>query len=90
MGFVIKRHDGLVMFDGNSDKIADKYYSFEGDRRRTISLSFRVNLPQGSYFVGVFSLSPMRGFHLCEDEAAEFHVTGPKTLGCAFVDTRWE
>jgi lipopolysaccharide transport system ATP-binding protein len=90
MGFVIKRHDGLVMFDGNSDKIADKYYSFDANQARTVSLRFRVNLPRGSYFVGVFSLSPMKGFHLCEDEAAEFHVTGPRTLGCAFVDTKWE
>jgi lipopolysaccharide transport system ATP-binding protein len=90
MGFLIKRDDGVMMFDGNSDKVADKYFSLTAGERKTITVGFRANLPQGTYFLGLHFLTPVVGFHLYNDEGLEFHVTGPKTLGQAFVDTRWE
>jgi lipopolysaccharide transport system ATP-binding protein len=90
MGFLIKRSDGLMVFDANSDKIADKYYSFEAGETKVVSVRFRANLPEGSYFLGVHFMKPMAGFYAYNDEVLEFHVAAPKTLGYAFIDTQWK
>jgi lipopolysaccharide transport system ATP-binding protein len=90
MGLLIKRSDGLIMFDGNSDKIAHKFVSISAGETKPLVVQFRANLPQGTYFVGLHLFTADKGFHLYEDEGAEFHVTAPKTKGDAFIDTRWD
>jgi hypothetical protein len=78
------------MYDGNSDKVAGRLVSISAGETKALTVKFRTNLPQGSYFVGVSLFTPDEGFHLYEDEAVEFHVAAPKTLGNAFVDTQWD
>jgi hypothetical protein len=34
MEFLVKGNDGLMVFDANSDKVADKYYSFKEDETK--------------------------------------------------------
>jgi homopolymeric O-antigen transport system ATP-binding protein len=90
MGFLIKRMDGVVVFDCHSNAVADRYFSLKAGETKEITIHFRTNLPQGTYFLGAHMLTPKSGFHLYNDEALQFHVIGPKTLGQAFVDTKWE
>jgi lipopolysaccharide transport system ATP-binding protein len=89
MGFFIKRNDGFVVFDASSDRVADKYYAFEPGRARAFTVEFRVNLPAGTYLVGLHFKEPMKGYHLYNDETLQFYVTAPKTFGYSFLDTRW-
>lgn len=89
MGFLVKRNDGLIVFDANSDKVADKLYCFEAGKPTVVMVRFRVSLPAGSYLAGLHFLAPTKGFHFYNDEAVEFHVVAPKTFGYSFLDTRW-
>lgn len=90
MGFLVKREDGLMIFDANSDKVADTYFSFGAGEKRSVMVNFRLNLPAGTYFLGVHFHKDAEGFYFYDDELMKFHVAGPKTLGYAFLDTRWE
>jgi homopolymeric O-antigen transport system ATP-binding protein len=87
--FLVKRNDGLVLFDANSDKISHTYYSFEPHETKEVSIRFRANLPAGTYYVGVHFLKPMEGFYFYNDELVELYVAGPSTMGFAFLDTKW-
>ena len=89
MGFLIKQADGSMAFDANSDKIANKYYSFKINEQKKIVIDFRNNLPEGTYFLGVHFLRPNKGFYYYNSELVEFYVNAPKTLGVAYLDLKW-
>jgi hypothetical protein len=89
MSLFIKRSDGLILFDASSDTAAGTTYSFEANQTRVIAVDFRINLPRGTYFLGLNLWNPQKGvFYLYQDEALEFHVQAPLVQGCTFVDTR--
>jgi lipopolysaccharide transport system ATP-binding protein len=91
MSFFIKRSDGLIIFDASSDTAAAKMYSLKGNQTRTITVHFRINLPRGTYFLGVNLWNPEKGvFYLYQDEVLEFHVQAPLVGGYAFLDMRWQ
>jgi lipopolysaccharide transport system ATP-binding protein len=90
MGFFVKTNDGMVIYDVNSDKYADIYYNFEKNRKTEITLKFRVNLPEGTYYIGIHFMNKKEQFYVYEDEIMEFFVAGPKTMGYAFLDTNWK
>jgi lipopolysaccharide transport system ATP-binding protein len=89
MGFLVKRNDGMMVFDANSDKIDNKLYGFFDGETKEITVNFRVNLPEGTYFLGVHFFGPGRGFYFYNDELTQFYVSAPKTLGDAFMDLEW-
>lgn len=89
MGFLVKHSDGSMAFDANSDKLANRYYSFKIDEQKRIVIDFRVNLPEGTYFLGMHFLRPDKGFYYYDSELAEFYVNAPKTLGGAYLDLKW-
>lgn len=89
MGFFIKRKDGLILFDTSSQNGAEKFYSFTQGQPREVELAFRVNLPTGTYYLGVNFWRPPGEFYMYEDEALEFHVRAAMLQGYAFVDTKW-
>lgn len=89
MGFLVKQSDGSMAFDANSDKIANKYYSFRAGEAKTIVIDFRNNLPEGTYFLGIHFLEPNKGFYFYDSELIEFYVNSPKTLGGAYLDLKW-
>jgi hypothetical protein len=89
MGFLVKQSDGMMAFDANSDKIANKYYSFKKDEQKKIIIDFRINLPEGTYFLGLHFLKPNKGFYYYNSEIVEFYVNAPKTLGGAYLDLKW-
>jgi hypothetical protein len=89
MSFFIKRNDGMVVFDASSDVLGKRYFSFSEGERKTVDLSFQVNLPQGTYYAGMNLFDPGKGFYLYQDEAIEFYVDAPKTEGYAFLDLQW-
>ena len=90
MGFLVKRNDGLMVFDANSDKVADIYYSFKKGETKKINVAFRINLPRGTYFLGVHFRKPGGGFFFYNDELIEFYVNAASTLGSAFLDLKWK
>ena len=90
MGLLIKRNDGLMVFEGHSDKVAGRQFSFEQGETRTVTVKFRVSLPEGTYFLGISFFKETGGFLFYNDELTELHVVAPKTQGYAFVDTKWE
>jgi len=89
MSLFIKRNDGMVVFDATSDILGGKYFSFSEGERKTVDLSFAVNLPLGVYYVGMNFYNPLKGFYLYKDETIEFFVDAPKTVGYAFLDLKW-
>jgi hypothetical protein len=89
MSMYIKRNDGLVVFDARSDFISRKTFSFRKGERKPVDISFNVNLPTGSYFVGVNIIGPSSAFYMAKDETVGFFVEAPKTLGPAFIDLKW-
>jgi len=89
MSLFIKRNDGMVLFDTRSDLSGNKYFSFSEGETKEIDLSFKVNLPQGTYYVGMTLIAPSQGFCLYQDEAIEFYVDAPKSTGYAFLDLKW-
>jgi lipopolysaccharide transport system ATP-binding protein len=89
MGFFVKTSDGMIVYDVNSDKFADRYYAFEKNQRKEITLKFRVNLPEGTYYIGIHFMNRNEQFYVYEDEIMEFYVTGPKSVGYAFLDAEW-
>jgi lipopolysaccharide transport system ATP-binding protein len=89
MSFYIKRNDGMVVFDGRSDIISQKYFSFAEGERKEIDLSLNVNLPMGTYYVGLNFIGPSKEFYLYKDEAIEFYVNAPKSAGQVFLDLKW-
>ena len=89
MSFYIKRNDGMVVFDARSDIISQKYFSFTEGERKEIDLTLNVNLPMGTYYVGLNFIGPSKAFHLYKDEAIEFYVNAPKSAGQAFLDLKW-
>jgi hypothetical protein len=89
MSFFIKRNDGMVLFDTRSDLSGNKHFSFSEGETKKIDLSFRVNLPQGTYYVGMNLIAPSQEFYLYQDETIEFYVDAPKSTGYAFLDLKW-
>jgi lipopolysaccharide transport system ATP-binding protein len=89
MGFFIKRNDGMVVFDARSDIVGERYFSFSEGEGKEVDLSFKVNLPQGTYYVGMNLIDSEKGFYLYEDEVIEFYVDAPKTLGSSYLDLKW-
>jgi lipopolysaccharide transport system ATP-binding protein len=89
-GFFIKRSDGLLLFDTNSERNAGTYYSFEPGETRVISIDFRLNLPNGTYFLGTNFSKTGEGFYMYEDEIVEFQVVASMLQGYLFVDTKWQ
>jgi hypothetical protein len=90
MSFFIKRSDGLILFDGSSDTTGGITYCFEANQPRVIAVDFRINLPRGTYFLGLNVWDPQKGvFYFYQDEALELHVQAPLMRGSTFVDTRW-
>ena len=90
MGFFVKQSDGMVVFDANSDKVGNRVFSFQEGGSSEVELEFRVNLPEGRFFMGVHFMNGDRKFCLYQDEILEFYVNAPKTMGCAFLDTKWK
>jgi lipopolysaccharide transport system ATP-binding protein len=90
MSLFIKRSDGMIVFDASSNIIGQRYFSFSEGERKTVDLSFKVNLPQGTYYVGMNLFDPGKGFYLYKDEAIEFYVDAPKTEGYAFLELQWK
>src|SRR3990170_3526505 len=89
MSFYLKRNDGMVVFDASSDVNGSRFFSFHANRSQEIELGFRVNLPEGTYFVGINLFDPDKGFYLYVDEGMEFYVIAPKTNGYAYIDLKW-
>jgi len=89
MSFYLKKNDGMIVFDASSDAINNQYYSFSVNESKEIELDFRINLPEGAYFVGINFFHPEKGFYLYVDEGIEFYVSAPKTSGYAYVDINW-
>ena len=89
MSFYIKRNDGMVVFDASSDIIGHKYFSFSEGEKKEVELTVNMNLPQGTYYVGMNLFDASKGFYLYVDEAIEFYVDAPKTNGYAFLDLKW-
>lgn len=90
MGFMVKKNDGLMIFDANSDKISGKYYSFQEGEDREITIDFRVNLPNGAYYLGLHFMDDIGNYYIFDDQMMEFYVNGPNTLGDAFLDIAWK
>ena len=89
MGFLVKKNDGEMVFDANSDKISETYYSFEPGQTREISIRFRVNLPGGTYYLGIHFMDALNKYYCFDDELLDFIVNAPITLGSAFMDLEW-
>lgn len=89
-GFFIKRSDGLLLFDTNSERNAGTYYSFEPGETHLINIDFRINLPNGTYFLGINFSKTGEGFYMYEDELVEFQVVASMVQGYVFVDTKWQ
>jgi len=89
MGFLVKNSDGSMAFDANSDKVANRYYSFNVGELKKVVIDFRVNLPEGTYFLGMHFLRPNKGFYFYNSELVEFYVNAPKTMGGAYLDLKW-
>src|SRR5215469_9055662 len=89
-GFFIKRSDGLLLFDTNSQRNGGAYYSFQPGETRVIDIHFRLNLPNGTYFLGINFSKAGEGFYMYEDEVVEFQVVASMLQGYAFVDTKWQ
>jgi lipopolysaccharide transport system ATP-binding protein len=90
MGFLVKKNDGEMVFDATSDKISEQYYSFEEGETKEILIRFRVNLPGGTYFLGIHFMDFLNKYHFFDDELVEFIVNAPITLGNAYMDLQWE
>lgn len=90
MGFFIKSNDGMVVYDINSDKFQDQYYDFNKNETKHINIRYRINLPQGTYYIGVHFMNRKGQFYVYEDEIIEFYVASPKSIGYAFLDTQWD
>lgn len=89
MGFLVKKNDGEMVFDANSDKISEQYYSFKEGETKEIVVQFRVNLPGGTYFIGVHFMDSLNKYHYFDDELLELIVNAPITLGTAYMDLQW-
>ena len=89
MSFYVKRNDGMVVFDARSDYLGQKYFSFSEGEKKEVELTFAMNLPLGTYYVGLNFIAPMKGFYLYKDEVIEFYVDAPKSTGYAFLDPKW-
>ena len=89
MGFLVKKNDGEMVFDANSDKISGKYYSFEEGETKEIVVRFRANLPGGTYFIGIHFMDSLNQYHYFNDELLELLVNAPITLGNAYMDLQW-
>jgi hypothetical protein len=79
----------MVVFDASSDIIGHKYFSFSEGEKKEVELTVNMNLPQGTYYVGMNLFDASKGFYLYVDEAIEFYVDAPKTNGYAFLDLKW-
>jgi len=90
MGFMVKKNDGMMVFDANSDKISGKNYTFREGEDREIIIEFRVNLPNGAYFLGSHFMDDMGNYYVFDDQMVEFYVNAPNTLGDAFLDIAWK
>lgn len=89
MGFMVKKNDGLMVFDANSDKISGKFYTFLDGGDKEIKIEFRVNLPNGAYFLGLHFMDDIGNYYIFDDQMVEFYVNAPNTLGDAFLDIAW-
>jgi len=90
MGFLVKKNDGEMVFDANSDKISEQYYSFDEGETKEIVVRFRMNLPGGTYFLGVHFMDSLNKYYFFDDELVEFIVNAPITIGSAYMDLKWE
>ena len=88
-GFFIKRPDGLLLFDTNSERNGGIHYSFAAGESRVIDIDFRLNLPEGTYLLGANLWKSEDGFYMYQDEMLEFQVVASMLQGYVFVDTRW-
>lgn len=89
MGFLVKKNDGEMVFDANSDKISEQYYSFKEGETKEIVVRFRANLPGGTYFIGIHFMDSLNQYHYFDDELLELIVNAPITLGNAYMDLQW-
>jgi len=89
MGFLVKKNDGEMVFDANSDKISEQYYSFKEGETKEIVVRFRANLPGGTYFIGIHFMDSLNHYHYFDDELLELIVNAPITLGNAYMDLQW-
>jgi len=89
MGFLVKKNDGEMVFDANSDKISEQYYSFHEGETKEIVVRFRMNLPGGTYFLGIHFMDLLNKYFFYDDELLEFFVNAPITLGNAYLDLKW-
>jgi lipopolysaccharide transport system ATP-binding protein len=89
MGFLVKKNDGEMVFDANSDKISEQYYSFKEGETKEIEVRFRANLPAGTYFIGIHFMDSLNKYYYFDDELLELTVNAPITLGNAYMDLQW-
>lgn len=90
MGFLVKKNNGEMIFDANSDKVSEEHYTFQEMETKEITIRFRVNLPRGTYFIGIHFMDTLNNYYFYDDELLEITVNGPITLGNAYMDLQWE
>jgi lipopolysaccharide transport system ATP-binding protein len=92
VAFVVKRQDGMVIFDAHSEMTAHKTYDFAAGRASQIEIQFRNALPEGLYYAGVYLQTEASKIHFYDDELLQFHVIGPKLSGTSFtfLEPEWK
>jgi lipopolysaccharide transport system ATP-binding protein len=88
LSFFVKCHNGIIVFDASSNNYGKTYTFIQGQKKK-VEINFRVNLPQGQYFIGINLASIPQQYYFYRDELQGFYVSAPKTYGQSFLDIEW-
>ncbi len=92
VAFVVKRQDGMNVFDSHSQITAHKGYTLSAGQDKHIEISFRNALPEGLYYAGVYLQTDASKIHYYDDELLQFHVIAPKLSGTSYtyLEPHWK
>lgn len=92
VAFVVKQQDGMNVFDSHSEMTAHKTYDLEKGNSLTIDIAFRVALPEGLYYTGIYLQTEAKHIHFYDDELLQFHVIAPKLSGRSYtyLEPQWK